>query len=997
MTDIAYEDNDQSRYIAVTGMAGRFPGAASVKQFWRNLCQGIESISVLGDQRDPAHPEYVPAYGVLEGAAEFDAEFFGYSPNDALILDPQHRLVLECAHEALESAGYGGSSRPVTGVFVGGSGTNYAEHVRARLDQLPFVDEWQLRQSTAVDFLSSRIAYQLGLTGPAVTVQTACSTSLVAVHVAIQALLAGDCDMAIAGGASVIASLPRMRYTPGGIVAPDGHCRTFDAASAGTVSASAVGLVVLRPLADALASGDHIHAVIRGSAINNDGRGKIGFTAPSVSGQVGVVRAAHEVAGVHSDEIGYVEAHGTATALGDPIEVAALTKAFGAGTGSRDRCWIGSVKTNIGHADAAAGVVGLIKTVLAVEHGVLPPSLHFERPNPAIDFASSPFEVNTRLREWGTPGHPRIAGVNALGVGGTNAHAVVAQAPTAPEVSEGRSHQLLVLSARTPSGVETAARQLADHLMAHPDVNLADVAWTLQTGRTAYPHRRFVVCSDPSEAVAALRGGSLEGNIAKTASPAPVFMFPGQGGQHVGMAASLYRQEPEFRRGLDQIAELAGPSLGLDLRDVLFPEGERQRDLAGQRLDTIAVSQPAVFAVQYAMAQLLMSWRLRPSAVVGHSLGAYAAACVAGVFSPADAVKLVVERGRLLSLVPAGGMAAVRLSEAELTPLLPGGLSVGAVNGPRQCTVTGPVDLVVRFVRELTERSIEARVLRIATAGHSSLVEPILDRFAEVIAGLRLNRPALPMLSDTTGTWADPDTLRTVDYWVAHLRQPIRFGEALSTLLATENRVLVDVGPGRTLQTLTRQHPAFEDRHVVVNVLPHPVDAVSDLGTALAALGKLWAGGANVDLTALHAGERRRRTPLPTYPFERRRYLVPPPEHARPTASGSTPASWIGAKAQGTPEAGTPRDNQPHAPVLAAVLMAFSKALGVPDIEAQDSFFDLGGDSLIATKVASWARTEFAVTVTAADILRGRNAATLAAVIAKRREGAAPTLQGINP
>ncbi|WP_437314686.1 type I polyketide synthase [Sorangium sp. So ce385] len=990
------QHDDQSRYIAVIGMAGRFPAAASVEQFWQNLCRGIESISVLDDRRDPAYPEYVPAYGLLTGADEFDAEFFGCSPNDALILDPQHRMLLECAHEALERAGYGGADRPATGVFVGGSGTNYAEHVRARLDQLPFVDEWQVRQSTAVDFLSSRIAYRLGLTGPAITVQTACSTSLVAVHVAIQALLAGDCDMALAGGASVLASLPRMRYTPGGIVAPDGHCRAFDAASSGTVSASAVGLVVLRPLADAVADGDHVHAVIRGSAINNDGRHKIGFTAPSVSGQAEVVRAAHAAAGIHPDEIGYVEAHGTATALGDPIEIAALTKAFRAGGGQRGRCWIGSVKTNIGHADAAAGVVGLIKTVLAVEHGVLPPSLHFERPNPMIDFASSPFDVNTELRPWGTPGRPRIGCTSSFGVGGTNAHAVVAQAPTVPEGSAGRSHQLLVLSGRTRSGVEAAARQLADHLEARPEVDLADVAWTLQTGRAAHAHRRFVVCTDLTEAVTALRGGRRDDGAAAATSPAPVFMFPGQGSQHVGMAAALYGQEPGFRRCLDQVADLAGASLGLDLRDVLFPKGDRERDLARRHLDTIAVGQPAVFAVQYAMAHLLVSWGLRPKVVVGHSLGAYAAACVAGVLSPEDAVKLVVERGRLLSLVPAGGMAAVRLPEAELTPLLPPGLSIGAVNGPRQCTVTGPVDRVVRFAREQAERSVEARVLRIATAGHSSLVEPILDRFAAVVAGLKLHRPELPMISDTTGTWADPDALRTVDYWVAHLRQPIRFGDALSILLAMESRAMVDVGPGRTLQSLARQHPNFEDRHVVVHALPHPVESVSDLGTALTAVGELWAGGVQVDFAALHSGERRRRAPLPTYPFERRRYLVPPPEVAHPTAAGSTPLSWVGATDRGTPDAGQTRDHRQYPPVLAAVLAAFGQALGVPDVEAQDSFLDLGGDSLIATKLASWVRSELAVAVTAADILRSRNAATLAAMIEERRGGTAPTWPGVD-
>lgn len=978
------EDEDQSGFVAVIGMAGRFPGASTVEQFWENLCRGTESISVLHDQLDPAQSGYVPAYGVLTGADEFDADFFGYSPNDALILDPQQRVLLECAHEVLERAGHGGPDRPMTGVFVGGSSNGYADNVRARLDQLPFVDEWQIRQGTAQDFLATRIAYQLGLTGPALSVQSACSTSLVAVHIAIQSLLAGDCDMAIAGGASVLASIPELRYTPGGIVAPDGHCRAFDAASAGTVGASAVGLVVLRPLDEAIAAGDHVHAVIRGSALNNDGRDKIGFTAPSVSGQAEVVRAAHLAAGVSAGEIGYVEAHGTATALGDPIEIAALTRAFRESTDERGYCRIGSVKTNIGHADAAAGVVGLIKTVLSVEHGVLPASLHFEEPNPRIDFEPSPFQVNSEVRKWETAGRPRIAGVNALGVGGTNAHAVVAQAPRQAPATPGRSHQLLVVSAKTQRAADSAAQRLADHLAERPETDLADVAWTLQTGRATHAHRRFAVAADTKDAVAALHDGRLGGATAKRSERQLVFMFAGQGGQHVGMAAELYDQEPAFRRHLDEIAELAGAPLGADLREVLFPDGDKNREIAAGRLATIAVGQPAVFAVQYALAQLLTSWRLRPSAVVGHSLGAYAAACLAHVFSVPDAVRLVVERGRLLSLIPAGGMAAISLPESEVTPLLPAGLSVGAVNGPSQCTVTGPAELVARFARELADREIETRLLRIATAGHSALVEPILDQFADAVASLTLEQPDLPMLSDTTGRWADPSAVRSVGYWVRHLRQPIRFGEVLSTLFTSPGQALVDIGPGRTLSTLARQHPEYRDEQTTVHASRHPAEAVSDAGTLLTAAGQLWVAGASVDFPALHLGEMRRHVPLPTYPFERRRFLVPPPARTPATVAGGMPVSWIGETPCGarTREAG--RSEESHPAVLSAVLKAFGQALGVPNIEVHDSFFDLGGDSLIATKLASWAGSEFRVPVSAADILGSLDLGSLAKVIEER-------------
>ncbi|MEV8033708.1 type I polyketide synthase [Streptomyces sp. NPDC086182] len=998
------EPNAQEDLVAVVGMAGRFPGAQDLESFWENLLAGRETVRVLTDRSDPDHPEYVPAYGVLDGAGDFDPAFFGLSPNDALITDPQQRLLLECAYEAMERAGHGSDDRPVTGVFVGASGNGYAETVRARIDELPFVDEWRLRQATAPDFLSTRIAYHLNLTGPALTVQTACSTSLVAVHVAVQALLNGECDMALAGGASVLPHLPRMRYTPGGIVAADGHCRTFDADSSGTVGASAVGLVVLRPLLDALEDGDHVHAVIRGSAVNNDGRQKIGFTAPSVTGQAEVVRAAHLVAGVDAGDIGYVEAHGTATALGDPIEVAALTKAFRESTDRRGYCRIGSVKSNIGHADSAAGVVGLIKTVLAVEHGVIPASLHFQRPNPAIAFVSSPFVVNAQTAPWEASG-PRIAGVSALGVGGTNAHVVVEQAPDRQAPRTAAGPQLLVVSGRTARAADEAAIRLGDHLDARPDTRLADAAWTLRSGRTHHAHRRFVVARDGAGAAAALRAATGTAGSPADSGTELVLLFAGQGGQHVGMAAELYEGEPEFRRYLDEVAEAAAAPLGMDLREVLCPDTDAERATAAERLGTIAVSQPAVFAVQYATARLMESWGLRPSAVTGHSLGAYAAACVAGVFAPGDAARLVVERGRLLGTVPAGAMAAVRLPEEELLPLLPPEVTVGAVNGPGQCTVTGPAGAVARFAEELTGRGFEARLLRIATAGHSPLVEPVIDEFADFVGRLHRERPVLPVLSDTTGDWASPDQVRSVDYWVRHLRRPVRFGEVLSALFGTPDRILVDVGPGRTLSTLARQHPGYDAKQSVVHLTPHPAEEASGAATLLSGVGALWARGAAVDFDALHGGRPRRRVVLPTYPFERRTYLVPPVLPATPRSAAAGGDTRLADTVPGYPPveppetagtgrtAGTgPAAGQERSAVLAAVLTSFGQALGFDDVEPADSLFDLGGDSLTATKLASWAASAFSVNVTTADILRCQSAAALAAWLEER--GAATSTSG---
>ncbi|MET7951713.1 type I polyketide synthase [Micromonospora sp. NPDC005324] len=623
------EDADDSGYIAVTAMAGRFPGASDVETFWDNLCNGRDSVSMLSNQL-PTADGHVPSYGLLRDPDLFDADYFDYSPEDALIMDPQHRLLLECAHESLERAGHGGAERLSTGVFVGGSITDHSAHVRAwgRARGVPLPDS-RVQQGNDVDFLATRIAYKLGLTGPAMAVQSACSSSLVAVHVAVGALLAGDCEMAIAGGASVLAAIPTLHHDPDDIFADDGRCRPFDAQGRGTVRASAVGLVVLRPLAEALSDGDHVHAVIRGTAVNNDGRRKMGFHVPSVAGPAGAARTAQLVAGVDADEIGYVEAHGTGTALGDPVEVAGLTRAFRQSTDQTGYCRIGSVKGNVGHADAAAGIVGLIKTVLCVEHAVLPASLNFSVPNPAIDFASSPFVVNDRTVAWESGGRTRIGATNVIAVGGTNAHAVVAEPPAALPTTPGRPDQLLVLSARTGPALEDVARRLADHLEQHPDADLADVAWTLQTGRAMQSDRRFVVAADVPEAVAALRGFPKgEHGTGRIRRPRVVFLFAEPAADRTGSVAAIHGAEGTFRAHLDEIAEAAHPLLDHDLRQAL---------LAGME------STPAAhLAVQYATAKLLMSWGLRPDAVAGQGLGARCAKAVAAELNPADTARLIV-------------------------------------------------------------------------------------------------------------------------------------------------------------------------------------------------------------------------------------------------------------------------------------------------------------------------------------------------------------------
>ncbi|WP_437729975.1 type I polyketide synthase [Sorangium sp. So ce1335] len=872
--------------IAVVGMSCRLPGARSVEDFWRALRGGVECIRHFSDEellsrgvpREALTAEgFVKAGAVLDDIDRFDAAFFGYSPREAELMDPQHRLFLECAWEALERAAFVPDAGRTVGVFAGaGLSTYLLYNLASRPDLFDADDSFQIMIGNDKDFLATRLSYLLDLRGPSVTVQTGCSTSLVAVHLACQGLLGYQCDVAIAGGAAVqVPQRTGYRYQPEGIASPDGHCRPFDADAAGTIFGSGVGVVVLKRLSDAIADGDHIHAVIKGSAINNDGSAKLGYTAPSVEGQVEVITRAQSIAGVSPDSIGLVEAHGTATALGDPVEVEALTRVFRAATGDAKFCALGSVKSNIGHLDAAAGVAGLMKGVLAIEHGELPPTLHFQRPNPRFEWQDSPFFVNAALQPWGRTGGRRRAGVSSFGIGGTNAHVVLEEAPPRPSSGPSRPHQLLVLSAKTRAALDLATENLARHLEEHPELPIADVAYTLQVGRRALPHRRAVVCSDAADAARALAELPPQRSAAGEArTRQAVFMFPGGGAQHPGMGAWLYEHEPTFRQHIDACGDILAPRLGVHLRDVIYARAAGDGQEA--RLTRTGVALPALFAVEYALARLWMDWGVEPAAMIGHSMGEYAAACLAGVFSLEDALALVAERGRLFEQVPRGAMLGVELPEPELRKLCSDRLSIAAVNGPEQGVMSGDEAAIEQLAAALEQRGVEVRRVHIDVAAHSHLIDDIMPAFAAFLRTLRLNAPERPFVSSVTGTWITEGDATSVAYWVRHLRQTVRFGDGVRTLLEEPGRVLLEVGPGRVLSSLARLQIAPESAAVVLTSMRSPVEDRPDTEVLLTTLGRLWAAGVKVDFARASAHEQRRRVPLPTYPWERRRFWIDP-------------------------------------------------------------------------------------------------------------------------
>ncbi|QSQ18951.1 SDR family oxidoreductase [Pyxidicoccus parkwayensis] len=886
-------EGSESPDIAVVGMAARLPGARDVDAFWRRVRDGVGSVTWFTDAQllaagvDPSllkDPNYVKAGMVFEGLEDFDAGFFGFSPREASILDPQHRHFLEVCWEALEHCGHLPESfKGPIGVF-GGSGMNayMPYHLFTNPRLMEQVGLFLARHTgNDKDFLTTRVSYCLDLRGPSVNVQTACSTSLVAIHSAVQSLLARECDLALAGGVTL--ELPHYRgylYQEGEILSPDGHCRAFDHRSQGTLFGSGVGVVALRRLEDALADGDTVYAVVKGSAVNNDGARKVGYLAPSVDGQADAVVEALNVSGVSADHIDYVECHGTGTPVGDPIEITALTQAFRTQTQKSGYCRIGSVKTNIGHLDTAAGVASFIKVIQMLRHRQLAPSLHFEKPNPQIDFARTPFVVNATLREWTAKGgRPRRAAVNSLGVGGTNAHVILEEAPAQPATSAARPFETLWLSARTPAALERASRRLAQRLGEEGAPNLGDVSFTLLTGRRRFAHRRAVVAASREEAVRLLE----QPEPARTAQAhteaegrSVVFLFPGGGAQYPGMAKGLYEQEPVFRRALDECLSLLEQHESLKLRPLLFPEAGKEAE-AREQLEQATYALPALLSVELALAALWRSRGVTPAACLGHSMGEYACAQLAGVFSVKDALGIVACRGRLFDGLPAGAMLSVELPEAELKPLLGPGLDLGAHNAPGLCLVSGEVAAIDALEAQLKAREVEARRLHIRVAAHSRMLEPILAPFREYLTTkVRLSAPKMPWVSNVTGTWVAPEEATSPDYWVRHLRQPVRFAEGAGVLLADKARVYLEVGPGQTLLSLLRAQGEKPLAEGLVPSLRHPNDTVADLAFFQLALGRLWASGVNLDAAALFAGQKRRRVGLPTYAFERERHWVEP-------------------------------------------------------------------------------------------------------------------------
>jgi acyl transferase domain-containing protein/acyl carrier protein len=873
--------------IAIVGMAGRFPGARSLDEFWRNLRDGVESISFYPEDepRPASNHEQPPGGRVVRAGAPlfdpelFDASFFGFTPREAEIADPQQRLFLECAWEALEAGGYSPEQFDGRiGVYAGASASNYFMRVSSDADIKASAGAFQIEIGNDKDYLATRVSYKLNLRGPSLTIQTACSTSLVAVHVACQALLDYECDMALAGGVSVRQTRGQgYVYQAGGIMSPDGRCRAFDARAEGTVGGDGLGVVLLKRLQDALDDGDTVLAVIKGSAVNNDGSLKVGFTAPSVDGQAEVIARALANAGAGPETISYVEAHGTATPLGDTIEIAALNKAFLDGACRSGSCAVGSLKTNIGHLNTAAGVAGLIKTVLALGHRQIPPSLHFESPNPKIEFSRGPFYVNAQLANWHANGTPRRAGVSSFGIGGTNAHVIVEEAPRPAATTRGpRPLHLLTLSARTEAALKKMTASLLSYLKATPDADLADVAYTLHVGRSAFKHRRFLVCRDVEDAVSALEApdaGRVETGFAERRERPVAFMFTGQGAQHTHMARELYEAEEVFRAEVDRAAECLRASLGFDLREVLCPT-EASAPEASQRLEQTSLAQPALFVVEYALAKMWGAWGVRPQAFVGHSLGEYTAACLSGVLSWEDALSLVALRGRLMQRQPGGLMLAVALGEEDVAPLLKNGLALAAVNGPSLCVVSGPTEAVEELERFLAARGDGSRRLHTSHAFHSGMMEPVLGEFTEHVRRLDLRPPSITFVSNLTGTWVTDEEVTDPAYWGRHLRGTVRLSDGLAELLKEPARVLLEVGPGHTLSTLARQHPRRTSQQVVLHSLPAPDDTRSDYAAVLETLGRLWMSGCAVDWAAFHSGERRRRIPLPTYPFERERFWV---------------------------------------------------------------------------------------------------------------------------
>jgi amino acid adenylation domain-containing protein len=965
--------------VAIVGAAGRFPGARSLDQLWQNLCEGRETVTFFRrddlDPLVPAHdrndPNYIPARGVLEDADLFDAAFFGINPNEAELMDPQLRVFTEVAWEAFENAGYVGEHIDgLVGVWAGmGNNFYYHYNVLTRPDKLAVMGEITAEIANEKDHIAPRVSHKLNLTGPSLSVHTACSTTLVVVENAYQALVSHQVDVALAGGVDIrTPQKSGQRYEEGGVFSIDGHCRPFDAAATGTMFGEGAGAIVLKRLDDALRDNDTIYAIIKGAAVNHDGGHKVSYLAPSVEGQARVIASALALGDVNPDTITYVEAHGTGTPIGDPIEVEALTRVFRTFTQRRNFCALGSIKGNFGHATTAAGIAGVLKVVLSLYHRKIPPTLHFTTPNPHIDFARSPFFVNTKLIDWEPRGIPRRASVSSFGFCGTNAYVVLEEAPsTKSSSSPARPTQLVLLSARTPKALEETAELLSAALGEASQEELADAAYTTHVGRKRFEYRRCAVVRTAEDARDVLTQASSPLSLSlksESHNPPVAFMFPGQGSQYINMGLRLYQGEELFRETVDRCATTLAPHLGCDLRRFLFPD-PADAETATQSLNNTFYTQPAIFTVSYSLASLLMHWGIQPSAFIGHSIGEFVAATLSGVMELDEALRLVAARGRLMQGLPPGSMLSVRLSLEKLAGRLPQGADLAAVNGPQLCVVAGPTDTLQRLSDDLAADGTMCRMLHTSHAFHSSMMDPVVEPFLRSVESARLSSPRIPFVSTVTGDWIKPSEVTNPSYWAGHLRSPVQFSKAVQVLLQDSQQVMVECGPRRTCVALAHQHrPANPSR--VISCMPDSAEPDDEYASVLLGLGALWLNGCAVDWRAFHDHEQRRRVALPGYPFQRKRYWLEPGNTA---AFGLDAVSKPQPAPSAAPSESGSKDSQEgsgHDEVMMAVVALLEEALGakLESFDENAQFIALGLDSLLVTQLARMVRVRLGFQVT---------------------------------
>ncbi|MCW3466343.1 type I polyketide synthase [Chitinophaga nivalis] len=972
--------------IAIIGVACRLPGAGNWREYWNNLVNGTSSIQVLTDQELLAagvdektirQPNFVKAKASLKGKELFDAAFFDYLPGEARLMNPVHRIFHECVWEALEDAGYNPEQMNELISLYAGAGDDLNWRISAlQQNQQQDIDNFTLDLISSKEHLTTLISYKLNLKGPSLFVNTACSTSLTAVNMACKSLLLGEANMALAGGVT-IGTQQRDGYLhqEGMIFSSDGHCRAFDKDASGTVNSEGAGVVLLKRLSDALNDGDQIYAVIKGTALNNDGNRKVGYTAPSVEGQAACIRTAHKFARVEPDSISYIETHGTGTRLGDPIEIEALNIAFN--RNKAHRCAIGSVKSNIGHSDNTAGIAGLIKAALSLKYKTIPPSLDYKTPNPGIDFENGPFYVNTSLQSWERSGDaPLRAGVSSFGIGGTNAHAILEEAPEADPGDAGRPYKLLTLSARTEAALGRYADLLKNFLQQEPATDPANLAYTLQAGRKHFTYRKAVLYKDTEELLALLESGKLKEQVTKSKdnANAVVFLFSGQGSQYAGMGKDLYEAEPVFREYLDKGFAIVQTLTGEDFKNIVF------NDTTG-RINETKFAQPVIFLLEYALAQLLLSWGIVPQQMIGHSIGEYVAACISGIFSFEDALKIVVQRGALMNSLPGGTMLSVPLKEEEARIYLDENIFLAAVNGPEQVVFSGETPAIEALKARLDEADISHITLHTSHAFHSGMQDPILEAFREVLASVTFGKMQLPFISNLTGKEITAAEATTPAYWVRHLRETVRFSDGVKTLLALkEDWTFLEVGAGQSLVALLKQQPA-RVRPVAFNLLRPAKEKENDLKYLTVRIGQLWQQGLTFDWKGYYRFEKRNRISLPTYAFEKVSY----PAEVNPFdndlvrelyALDPQPQQAAAAQVEEQPVVPVKRAERPDLPTSyippatnaeERLKGIFERFFGIDDIGVEDDFFELGGDSLKGMVLLKRIKNEFNVELSLKD------------------------------